>query len=67
MSDFLFGLWAVLKAFPEIVELIKAIRKVQADLKKEEQIKIEVKDSVKAVTDAFKTKDPEALRRLFNS
>jgi hypothetical protein len=54
---------ALLISLPEIIELIKSIQK-QIDESFEDR---KLKDDIKKINDAFKTRDPEALNRIFIS
>ncbi len=54
---------AFLIALPELIRLIRIIEAKQKELVKAEQIKADIG----AINEAFETKDPDALSRLFNS
>lgn len=56
-------LWALIKALPEILALLKMI-----DAKcKEQGIENNVKTNVQAIHTAFEKKDANELRKIFNS
>lgn len=56
-------LWAFLTCLPEIIRML---REIQAQVE-EAQTQAKVKESVKEITSAFKEKDADRLRKLFNS
>jgi uncharacterized protein Yka (UPF0111/DUF47 family) len=53
----------LLKALPEILQLIKALQKAADQAEADRK----VKDDIKTIHQAFDANDPELLRRLFNS
>lgn len=56
-------IWALLKALPEILALLKMI-----DAKcKEIKVESDVKKNVEAIHSAFEKKDANELRKIFNS
>lgn len=55
----------ILQFFTALPELIKLVRDIQAAIKKEESDR-KVKNDVKAIREAYKNQDAEALNRVFN-
>ena len=54
---------ALLSALPELLALIKTVQ----DRTREIELNNTVKENMKAIDNAFKTKDADALRKIFNS
>lgn len=54
---------ALIVALPEIIQLVKTLMEKYD----EAQLDAKIKGDLKGISDAFKTKDAEALRRIFNS
>lgn len=63
MSQFMTGLYILIRYIPEFIRLantiIKKLKEVERDRK--------IKDDLKAIEKAFKEKDAKALHDLFNS
>lgn len=57
------ALFTLIVAFPKIIELLETIHKRIEEA--ETQRKVE--DDLKAINEAFKNQDAEALRKIFNS
>lgn len=55
-------LWALLTSLPEIIRLVRAIELAL----KEAEVDRKVKDDVKAIHEAFTTKDAKKLNDIFN-
>ncbi len=56
-------LWAFIKAFPELVRLFKTVQANAQKIKTDNT----VKENVKLIDDAFKKKDANELKKIFNS
>lgn len=55
----------LLQFLAALPELIKLVRDIQAAIKKEESDR-KVKNDVKAIREAYKNQDADAINRLFN-
>jgi len=62
MTSIIKGIGILLANLPQILRLIEEIQKAQA----EASIKRRVADDFKAIEEAFKAKDGDALNRIFN-
>ena len=56
-------LWAFLSALPELLALIKTVQARAHEI----EVDKTVKENMKAIDQAFKNKDADALRKIFNS
>lgn len=56
-------LWALAANLPAILKMIQAL----VDYAKEQEKKQKLKEDLNAIEQAFKNKDPDALRKVFSS